>query len=188
MAASSRSSAFLPLVLGGFAANTWPMETTELSPDVDAQGRAALIARYRDGHAAVIAALEGLDDHALDRRPADGGWTAREVVHHVADSETMAATRLRRLLVEEQPHLAAYDEDEFARRLHYDRDIADALAVIAAVRADTAALLDRLADDDWARAGTHDEVGAYSVDTWLEIYAAHAAEHADQIRQAAAGA
>ena len=49
---------------------------------------------------------------------------------------------------------------------------------------DHAVVLDRLTDDDWARAGTHSESGAYSVNRWLEIYAEHAAKHAAQIRRA----
>ena len=75
--------------------------------------------------------------------------------------------------------------DADARRLHYtERPIVPALEAMRAARNVSADLLDRLTDDDWARAGTHTESGPYSVERWLEIYADHAHDHADQIRRA----
>jgi DinB family protein len=154
---------------------------------MDESQRRALLARYRDGHRAVTAALADITPAELDRRPPTG-WSAREVVHHLADSEMTSALRLRHLLAEERPTLQAYDEEEFARRLHYhERPIEAALATLAAVRAVSAELVDRLGPADWAREGTHSDSGRYTVETWLEIYAAHAHDHADQIRRARAG-
>lgn len=149
--------------------------------------RSALLARYRGGAAAVAAAAEGLSEADLDRRPGPGEWSAREVIHHLADAETRGAIRLRQLLAEDAPVIPAYDEEQYARVLHYDRPVATSLALIGAVRASTAELLDRLTDADFARCGTHTESGPYSVDTWLEIYTAHANDHADQVRRAATG-
>ena len=145
--------------------------------------RADLIAQYRAGHAAVVAAVDGLTDAELDTRPpGDGEWTPREVVHHLADSEMTSAIRVRRLIAEEQPVIAGYDEAEWARRLHYDdRPIGPSLDALAAARATTADLLDRLSADEWRRSGTHTESGAYGVERWLEIYAPHAHNHAEQI-------
>ena len=149
--------------------------------------RAALVARYRRGSAAVREALVGATDADLDAVPAGGGWSARQVVHHLADAETMAATRLRRLLAEDRPVIQAYPEEVFAARLRYDRPVATSLAVVEAVRAASAELLELLDDDDWQRAGTHTEDGPYSVATWLATYVAHAEDHARQITAARAG-
>jgi hypothetical protein len=132
-------------------------------------------------------ALAGITDDELDRAPA-GEWSPRMVVHHLADSETSSYLRLRKLLAETDPVLQGYDEAEWAQLLHYDRPIERSLAVFAAVRDATGELLDQLNDGDWARAGTHTESGAYSVDRWLEIYADHGAAHADQIARARTGA
>jgi hypothetical protein len=137
--------------------------------------------------AAVELALAGITDDELDRAPA-GEWSPRMVVHHLADSETSSYLRLRKLLAETDPVLQGYDEAEWAQLLHYDRPIERSLAVFAAVRDATGELLDQLNDGDWARAGTHTESGAYSVDRWLEIYADHGAAHADQIARARTGA
>jgi len=149
--------------------------------------RSPLLARYKSGAAAVSAALEGLSDADLDRRPTPEAWTAREVVHHLADAEARSAVRLRQLLAEDAPVIQSYDEELYARVLHYDRPIEASLALVTAVRASTAELLDRLNDADFARTGVHTESGAYSVDTWLQLYAAHAHDHADQLRRAATG-
>lgn len=149
--------------------------------------RAALLDRYATGAAAVDGALDGLTADELDRRPGDGSWTVREVVHHLADSESMAYIRLRRLLAEDDPVIAGYDEPEWARRLHYDRPIEPSLAVLRAVRAASHQLLGRLTDEEWGRTGTHSESGAYGVERWLEIYADHSHDHADQIRRARLG-
>lgn len=149
--------------------------------------RAALIERYTDGPWVVREALAGSSEAELDARPPEG-WSAREVVHHLADSETTSGIRLRRLLAEERPTLEAYDEAELARRLHYDRPIEASLAVLEAVRRASAEILERLGEAEWVREGTHSESGHYTVETWLEIYAAHAHDHADQIRRARAAA
>jgi predicted NBD/HSP70 family sugar kinase len=150
--------------------------------------RATLLARYRDGADEVSAALEDITDEELDRRPAPGDWTAREVVHHLADSEATAYVRLRRLIAEDEPLIQGYDEPEYARRLHYDRPIDSSLAVLRAVRQASLDLLESLSETEWARTGRHSESGPYSVDRWLEIYASHSHDHANQIREARATA
>ena len=150
---------------------------------MDRTERNELIERYRTGTADVEDAVTGITDAELDRAPADPeAWTARAVTHHLADSEAMAYIRLRRLIAEDDPLIAGYDEPEWARRLHYDRPIAPSLAVLAAVRASSLQLLETLDDPEWERAGTHSDSGSYAVADWLRIYAAHAHEHADQIR------
>ena len=153
-----------------------------------ADDRADLLRRYREATDAVRKAVDGLSDAELDQPAADDpehGWTARQIVHHLGDSEMTSAIRLRKLLAEDAPVIAAYDENAFARRLHYDdRPIAASLDAMAAARTTSAEILDRLSDDEWSRAGTHTESGPYSVDDWLRIYAAHGEDHADQIRRA----
>jgi hypothetical protein len=147
--------------------------------------RSDLIARYKEGADVVAKALDGLTEADLDRRPSPSEWTAREIVHHLADAETRSAVRLRQLLAEDAPTIQGYDEELYAKTLRYDRPIDTSLAVLTALRAATAELIDRLSDADFARTGTHTESGEYSVDTWLALYAAHCHDHADQIRAAA---
>jgi DinB superfamily len=151
-----------------------------------ASDRAELIVRYRDGYRVVQDALKDLVDEELDRA-ADGGWTPRQIVHHLADSEMMAAIRIRRLLAEPTPVIHGYDEKAFAERLTSDRPIEPSLEAMRWARETCGQLLDRMSDADWSISGTHTESGPYTTEDWLRIYAAHAHEHAQQIRAAREG-
>jgi hypothetical protein len=148
------------------------------------QERQELVARYKDGYRAVAEAIAGADERELDARPAPNKWSAREIVHHLADSEMTSAIRLRLLLAEERPAIKGYDQDAFAKRLFYDRPYQASLEAFKYARETTGEILDRLTPADWSREGTHTEVGRYSVETWLSIYADHAHNHAAQIRTA----
>ena len=148
--------------------------------------RDQLIAQYQDGYRVVAEALLKITPEELDARPAPGKWTAREIVHHLADSEMTAAVRFRLLLAEDRPAIKGYDQDEFARSLHYERPHEASLEVFRSARASTAELMTCLSEAEWLREGTHSETGRFGLDTWLRIYAAHAHRHADQIRVARA--
>jgi len=155
---------------------------------MDAAARRTLIEKYREGYRVVSDALRGISEQELDARPAPDKWSAREIVHHLADSEMTSAIRLRRLIAEERPVIQGYDQDEFARRLAYDRPVQASLDAFRAARQTTAEILERLTETDWTREGTHSESGRYTVEHWLEIYAMHAHSHAEQIRRARAAA
>lgn len=148
---------------------------------MDKDARQKLIEQYKDGYRAVAGALAGASEAELDTRPAPNKWSAREIVHHLADSEMTSAVRLRLLLAVDHPQITGYDQEEFAKRLHYDRPIEASVDAFNAARRTTAQILDRMSEAEWAREGTHTEHGPYNVSRWLEIYAAHAHAHAEQI-------
>ncbi len=151
---------------------------------MDRATREELIERYKAGFGVVDAALAGITDAELDARPDPAEWTAREVVHHLADSEMTSAIRLRRLLAEDDPTIHGYDQNAFAKDLFYsERPIGPALEAFRAARDTTSEILDRLSEEQWARQGRHTENGPYGVETWLEIYAAHAHDHAAQLER-----
>ncbi len=142
-----------------------------------------LIATYKAGYDEVLESLKDFPPASLTAHPIAGKWSVAEIVHHLGDSETIAGIRLRRLLCEDHPVIQGYDQDEYARRLNYnERDIAAALEAFHAARANTGQVLDRMDADDWTREGSHTESGRYTVADWLKIYAAHAHNHAAQIR------
>ena len=151
--------------------------------EMDAAEREQLIAKYRDGYRAVMEALEGISETELDRA-ADGGWTPRQIAHHLGDSEMMSAIRIRRLLAEPEPVIYCYDEKEFAERLTSDRPIEPSLEAMRWARETCAQLLDRMTHSDWKIVGRHTESGRYTSEDWLRIYASHPHDHADQIRRA----
>lgn len=146
--------------------------------------RQQLISQYAEGYDEVTRSLAEFPASSLTARPIPGKWSACEVVQHLADSEMTSAIRLRLLLVEDNPEIKGYDQDAFAVRLGYNqRDLAPALDAFRAARATTSQLLAMMTDDDWKREGRHTESGRYTAEDWLKIYAAHAHNHAAQIRR-----
>jgi hypothetical protein len=153
---------------------------------MDYSTRQAMLDQYKRGYQEVAEAVAGATDAELDARPEPGKWTAREIVHHLADSEMTSAIRMRNVIATDNVAIVGYDQEVFAKRLHYDRPIAASLAAFKAARETTAEILDLLSEADWRREGTHTEHGRYGMDTWLEIYSVHAHDHAVQIRRARA--
>jgi len=141
-----------------------------------------LIAQYAAGCGEVEAALEAFPPGSIAAHPFPGKWSAREIVHHLADSESISAQRLRRLLAEDHAVIQGYDQEAYAVLLRYNlREHAPALDFFRAARATSLQLLREMSDEDWKRCAWHTESGLYSAATWLQIYAVHAHNHAGQI-------
>ena len=114
-----------------------------------------------------------------------GGWSARQVIHHVADSEAQSYARLRRLIAEPGTQIQGYDEASWGENetLGYkDLPIAHSLDVFKAVRASSLEIIKRLTPAQLDNSGTHSESGEYTIKTWLETYISHPLEHAAQIK------
>jgi hypothetical protein len=87
-------------------------------------------------------------------------------------------------MAEKDPVILGYDENAWAARFDYQsHPLEAALAVVEAVRANTAALIRRLPGEAWTKEGRHTESGRYTAEDWLRIYAAHLEEHAQQIEK-----
>ena len=151
---------------------------------MNAAERLALIEQYEAGHQAIVDALAGITPDELEAREAPGEWSPREIVHHLADSEMTSAVRLRLLIAQDNATLVGYDQEAFVANLFPEREIEPSLAAFGAARAATSPILRRLTEDQWRRVGHHTEVGPYGVEDWLQTYAVHAHDHADQIRRA----
>lgn len=149
---------------------------------MDKDARRQLIEKYKDGHRVVTEAVKGLNDRDLDIR-LPGKWSIREIVHHLADSEMLAAVRLRRLVAEDRPGIRATDVGGYVRRLFYDRPVQTSLELFRVVRASTTEILERMTDADWAREGVHSETGRFTAEKWLEVFSQHADTHAEQIKR-----
>ncbi len=130
--------------------------------------------------------IERVTDANIDRCE-PGEWTARQVIHHVADSEAQSYARLRRLLAEPNPVIQGYDEAAWAEcaALGYEElPIENSVAVYRAVRAASLDLIKRLQPSDLALAGVHTEAGPYDVERWLKTYSNHPREHGEQLLRA----
>lgn len=145
--------------------------------------RARLISTYAVGPARLRAALATVPAEVLTWRPKSGEWSAHEVVCHCADSESNGSLRIRTLLAEAEPLIVGYDQERWAQALDYHaHPLEPALAVVEAVCASTAALLRRLPEAAWSRAGRHTERGRYTAEDWLRLHAEHLDNHARQIQ------
>lgn len=148
------------------------------------QERETLIEKYAAGVDEVIDALAGFPAAKIATHPIPGKWSAREIVHHLGDSESVSAIRLRRLVAEDKPVLYGYDQDAYAVLLRYNlRDHAPALLAFRSARETTLQILREMSEEDWKREGWHSEMGRYSAEMWLNIYSVHAHNHAAQIRR-----
>jgi hypothetical protein len=146
--------------------------------------REALIRRYEEGPAKLVAAFAKVPPEARKWRPGEGKWSAHEVVVHCADSETNAAARIRYLAAEPEPKILGYDQAHWANALDYHgAPLEPAMATVQAVRANTAALLRRLPEAAWSAEGTHTESGRYGSEDWLAVYAEHLEKHSRQIER-----
>jgi hypothetical protein len=151
---------------------------------IEPSERKTLIRRYEEGPQKLRAAYERIPAEARQWRPAEGKWSAHEVVCHAADSETIAAQRIRYLVAEPNPMIVGYDQTQWAKSFDYHAaPLEPAMATVTAVRANTAALLRRLPEKAWASEGTHTESGRYTAEDWLKIYAEHLEKHSRQIER-----
>ena len=131
--------------------------------------------------------VDGLSESVLDLKHPDG-WSSRQIIHHVADSETQSYARIRRLLAEPLGSvIQGYDESAWAENpiLGYEElPVANAIAVFSAVRAATLDVIRRLSPKALTRYGEHSESGRYTLLQWFESYRHHPEEHAQQIERA----
>ena len=134
--------------------------------------------------------VRGLSKDQLDIKDPEG-WSARQIIHHLADSEAQSYARLRRLVAEpEGSILQGYDENIWAAapQLGYeDAPVENSIAVFAAVRAGSLDVLKRLTEADLEKSGVHSEIGHYTISRWLTGYTNHPKDHGDQLVRAVKG-
>ena len=132
----------------------------------------------------------GVGEDQLDVK-APEGWSARQIIHHLADSEAQSYARLRRLVAEpEGSIIQGYDENLWAQstQLGYESaPVENSIAVFAAVRAGSLDVIKRLTEADLEKSGVHSESGHYTIAKWLTGYTNHPKDHGDQLVRAVKG-
>jgi hypothetical protein len=128
------------------------------------------------------AAVQDLNDHQLDTPYRDGGWTVRQVVHHVADSHANSYIRFKLALTEDWPVIKPYDEVAWAN-LPDSRwlPVGGSLDLIQALHGRWVALLEALSDEDFQRGYTHPELGRQNLAHALALYDWHSRHHTAHI-------
>jgi hypothetical protein len=126
-------------------------------------------------------AVSGLSHPQIDTPYREGGWTVRQLVHHIADSHANAYVRTKLALTEGWPTIKPYDEAAWARLADSRLPIDSSLAMIAALHERWVSLLESLSDADFQRGYNHPENGRQDLATVLAIYAWHSRHHTAHI-------
>lgn len=146
------------------------------------QERKAKIQKIRELPIKLEEAIKGLNDTQLDTPYRDGGWTVRQVVHHVSDSHMNAFLRIKWMLTENFPKIKTYDQDVWATTAEYKLPINTSLSLIRGLHERWAALLESISESDWtSRTADHPENGIVTLDRMLDIYANHGEKHCGHI-------
>ena len=127
------------------------------------------------------AASNGLSDAQLDTPYREGGWTPRQVVHHLADSHANAYIRFKLALTEDWPTIKPYDEAAWANLPDSRLPTDVSLSLLAALHSRWVALLESMSDDDFRKGFFHLEQGRQSLATALAMYDWHSRHHTAHI-------
>jgi hypothetical protein len=160
----------------------YPIGRLAFDKDVTPEKRSAWIREVAALPAQLRAAVAGLTPAQLDTPYRDGGWTVRQVVHHLADSHLHAFSRFKFALTEETPTIKAYDQDSWSKTADVLKvDVGPSLSLIDGLHARLAALLASLRPEDFARGFQHPERGFVTLDRNLQMYAWHGRHHVAHI-------
>jgi uncharacterized damage-inducible protein DinB len=152
------------------------------SKPLDAGQRAAMIDVIAATPAKLRKAVAGLDAAQLDTEYRDGGWTVRQVVHHVPDSHLNAYIRFRLALTEDNPTIKPYDEAAWATLSDArSAPVEVSLTMLAALHDRWVRLLRVMTEKDFLRPLTHPENGPMTLDGMLATYAWHGPHHTAHI-------
>jgi hypothetical protein len=146
--------------------------------------RAKLVADIEQTPAAMRAAIAGLSSQQLDTPYRDGGWTVRQVVHHVPDSHMNAYVRFKLALTEEEPTIKPYAEDRWAELADtQSTPIEVSLALLESLHTRWVDLLRSLHSEDWKRTFRHPELGLVPLEKNLALYSWHGKHHVAHITE-----
>jgi hypothetical protein len=161
---------------------SYPIGKFEPPQEIGRERRFQYIREIAEAPARFREAVRGLDDKQLDTPYRPGGWTVRQVIHHMADSHMNAYIRFRLALTEDEPTIKPYDQAKWAE-LEDARTapVETSLALIASLHGRWAALAESLSEADFSRGFLHPERGRAALDANLAMYAWHCRHHAAHI-------
>lgn len=158
----------------------YPTGKFAFDPQVTSDKRRISIATIGSFPAELEAVLPSAN---FDRPYREGGWTGRQVVHHVADSHMNAFVRFRLALTEDKPTIKPYKEAEWAKLADSTtEDPAVSVQILDGLHHRWHRMLESLADADFARAALHPEHGPVTLDWFLQLYAWHGRHHIGHLK------
>ena len=143
-----------------------------------------LIDRFEAGGQELVDAVSGLKSDELTQPMKPGRWSIQQLVIHLADADSIAIDRMKRILTEEQPLLLYAQESAYVDRLHCDQQsIEDAVELFRIGRRQFSRVLRLLLDEAFERVGTHSLAGVVSLTELVETYVNHLTHHLDFLYQ-----
>lgn len=161
----------------------YPIGNFEMPKDITAARRQQAIDSIAATPANMRAAVKGFNDAQLDTPYRDGGWTVRQVVHHVPDSHMNAFVRLKLALTEDRPTIKPYDESAWSKLADAKAPIAASQTLLDAVHSRWDILWRSLKPEHFARILVHPEHGERTVDWILFLYEWHGRHHTAHITE-----
>jgi DinB family protein len=127
-------------------------------------------------------AVKELNEQQLDMPYREGGWTVRQVIHHLADAHMNGFIRIKLMLTEDRPTLKPYDQETWARTVDATQmPIANSLAILQGLHNRLSALLESLPETNFHRSAVHPEIGEVTLGNWVATLARHGKNHLAQI-------
>jgi hypothetical protein len=144
--------------------------------------RSTKIAKIRELPANLEKAVAGLSDQQLDTPYREGGWTLRQVVHHLADSHMNAFVRMKLILTEDNPTIKPYNQDAWATQADYlNVPLAASLGILRGLHERWARVMESVPEQAWQRTANHPERGPVTLEGMLTTYANHGEKHVEHI-------
>src|SRR6184192_2526120 len=162
----------------------YPVGKLRMDGNITEAERRDLIESIAQAPARLRAAVEGLSPEQLDTPYRDGGWTVRQVVHHLPDSHLNAYVRFKLALTEDQPTIKPYMEDRWAE-LPDTRatPLEVSLALLESLHTRWVRLLRSLKPEDWKRSFRHPELGVVPLEKNLALYSWHGQHHVAHVTE-----
>lgn len=163
----------------------YPLGPFSFDPDITPARRAGWIGQIAETPVALRAAVESLTEGQLDSPYRPGGWTVRQVVHHVADSHMNAFTRFRLALTEDNPTIKPYDEAAWANLADTIRTpVHVSLSLLDALHTRWVTMLEAITAEQFTRPLVHPANGPMTIDSLLQLYAWHGRHHTAHVKAA----
>ncbi len=160
----------------------YPIGHFQVPAEILADDRLLAIATLAELPSELRNAVRGFDGAQLETPYREGGWTVRQVVHHLADSHMNALTRVKLALTEEWPTIKPYDQEAWARLHDAAGPIEWSLELIESLHARWVMLLQSLSEAQWRRGYEHPENGRETLDVVTLRYAWHSRHHVAQVK------